>query len=61
MKYAFRTLVAAALLAALSGCAATVPIKVAAKTTKLGVKATKTTVKTGAALIPDGQAKESDN
>lgn len=54
MKKPLRLLLVAALLLSLVGCAATIPVKVATKTAKVGVKATKTTVKTGTSVItPD--------
>lgn len=61
MKKALRLLLFFSLLTAFVGCAATVPVKVAAKTTKLGVKATKTTVKAGAAVIPDRKTETDSN
>jgi len=61
MKKRFRLFAIVILSALLSGCVATAPIKVASKGAKLGVKASKTTVKAGAAIIPDGETKEEQN
>ncbi len=62
MKNAFRLLAVSISLSLLGGCAATIPVKVAAKTTKLGVKTAKTGVKTTAkvagAVVPDGDDEE---
>ncbi|MDQ8205614.1 hypothetical protein [Pelagicoccus sp. SDUM812003] len=58
MKSALRPIALALAIVFLTGCVATVPVKVAAKGAKLGVKTAKTGVKAttaaGAALIPDG-------
>lgn len=57
MKASLKTLLLLLSLALFSGCAATIPVKVATKTAKAGAKTTKaavkTTAKAGAALIPN--------
>ncbi|EDY84060.1 hypothetical protein VDG1235_3687 [Verrucomicrobiia bacterium DG1235] len=64
MKSILRILALFLSLCLLAGCAATVPIKVAATATKAGVKTAKagvkTTAKVGAAIIPNNSDEESD-
>ncbi|MBC2607377.1 hypothetical protein [Pelagicoccus albus] len=65
MKIPARTVAIALGLSLLAGCAATIPVKVATKTTKAGVKTAKvgvkTTAKAGAAIIPDKKDDEAEN
>ncbi len=62
MKNALRLLALTLSLSLLGGCAATIPVKAAYKTTKVGVKTAKVGVKTTAkiatAAIPDGEKQE---
>ncbi|MDQ8186310.1 hypothetical protein [Pelagicoccus sp. SDUM812002] len=64
MKHTLQVLALATSLVFLCGCVATVPIKVAAKTTKLGVKTAttgvKATAKVAGAAIPNGDSDEEE-
>ncbi|MBD5781480.1 hypothetical protein IEN85_18410 [Pelagicoccus sp. NFK12] len=64
MKRTLQILALSTSLSLLGGCAVTVPVKVASKTTKLGVKTAatgvKTTAKVAGALVPDGEEKEAE-
>jgi len=56
MKRTLGYLIGILLLASLTACLATTPIKVASKTAKVGVKATSATVKAGADALSDKSA-----